>query len=986
MATTTRNMTPQQAAHRRERHQQAKRQFAHARSNPRVLKAAGLKIERMSSDRLRAVAGQRQRWQTLAWGYRDMIGELRAALKFRAQAISRVQFFVAEIVDDDDEPIALSLRDEKNDDGTPTERAEKITLPEDLCLAAEQELARLPMDEGDSFLGVWSENFDVAGECWLYGRLDTFTGEETWEIRSIDDVEVQGSNVTIKDELGQPRVVDLDEGSDEELYRLWRKHPRHPYLADSALNACLDALEDITLAGREMRAVSRSRIASNGIMFVPSGMVDVKNQKEDDERQPGDAFIADLTASIIAPISNEGDAGGIAPIVLIAERDDIQAVRFERLDREDSPTLIAKLDKGLARMGQSIDVPPEIITGLAGVNHWTAWQIDSSTFRYYLEPGIREMADSLTQCFIRRALNTFPPELVKRVRIWFDAGAITENPNRRQDTLDAGDRMLISPRTSRKELGFGEGDAPTSEEIIAMIAAKQGFDAATAARVMIEMARQDGADLPAGIEPPAQAPQQAPPRQIGPADDDDTGTGGTGAPATQRPGLNASAKELLAPDWREQLTAMAAKQEYTERGSEATATEYAQRRVQDVFGVYPDAAFVAAAVKQQSAKDSPPWTLESVLGHQLADIERGLRDQILLAADAAMTRAMERAGNRLRSKVQHKPVVASLNLTRQPTKNWALHIGREQCFALGADLHFLLKEAFTELGAKFSQWVNRAIDALIGRILAFLKISPDSTEGRTTGDRMRGAMAGRIDNVWSRLYGQLEVHAERVLFGVDGEPAVDGEQTDLAIPVDLVRQALTLIGGLPETASGLDAKGRVPTGEPVTGLADGATVTAVLGDHAVVPFGRTWQYNPALERNTFEPHYDLDGERFTSWTDPVLLAPPQYAWIGEYFRPKDHAGCLCTSAVTYAVPDKQARDALPEDDSGTWSPGEERDWNKALADQLRERLGQPSQDMAYLIELAEADDRKGLRFTVAQQQRDQWLEVQRLKNKFLNGE
>lgn len=976
MATTTRHMTPKQAQHRRERHAQAQAHYAYARSHPRVLRAAGLKIERMSSDRLRAVAGQRQRWQTLAWGYRDMIGELRAALKFRAQAISRVRFYVAEIVDDDDEPIAISARNDTNDDGTPTDRALKITLPEDLCRAAEEELARLPLDEGDAFLGVWSENFDVAGECWLYGRLDPDSGEETWEIRSIDDVDVQGSNVTITDEIGQPRVVDLGEDSNEELYRLWRKHPRRPYQADSALNACLDSLEDITLVARELRAASRSRIAVNGVAFIPEGMADMKNQREDDEREPRDAFMADFTAAIVAPISNEGDAGAIAPLVVLGTREDIAAVRIERLDREDSPTLIAKLDKGLARMGQSIDVPPEIITGLAGVNHWTAWQIDTSTFRYYLEPGIREMADSLTKCFLRRALQSFPPDLVRRVRVWFDAGAITENPNRRQDTLDAGDRMLISPRTSRKELGFGEGDAPTPEEVIAMIAAKQGFDAATAARVMIEMARQEGATLPEGIEVPAQIPQQATPRQIAPAAPDSTGTGGTGAPEGGAPGLNASGDGLLASDWREKLTAMAAKQGYP-------SVDFAAK------GAYPDVDFVAAAPKQESTKDTPLWNLEHVLGHQLADIERGLRDQILLAADAAMTRAMERAGNRLRSKVQHKPVVASLNLTRQPTRQWALYIGRDQCFALGADIRFLLKEAFAELGTKFATWVNRAIDAMVARILAFLKIDPASAEGRATGARMRGAMAGRIDGAWSRLHGQLEAHAEKVMFGEDGEPAVDGEQTDLSIPTDLVRQALTLIGGLPETAAGMDATGRIPTGEAVTGFADGTTVTSELDAHGVVPFGRTWQYNPTLERNTFEPHFDLDGERFTSWTDPVLAAPAQYAWIGPYFRPKDHKGCLCTSAVTYAVPDKAGRKAFvnevdsSDDSAFVRSPD---DWEKALADQMRERLAQPSQDMAYLIGLAESDDRAGRRFTVAQQQRDQWLEVQRLKNKFLNGE
>lgn len=941
MATTTAGMTPQEAKrradHRRERHAQAQHLSTQARAKPRVLRAAGLKIERMSAERLRAVAGQRQRWQSLAWGYRDMIGELRAALEFRAQAISRVRFYVAETVDDDDEPVALSLRNEKGEDGQPTERAQKITLDEALCAAAEAELARLPLDAGDGFLGVWSENFDVAGECWLYGHADPDTGEETWEIRSIDDVDVQGSTVTIKDELGQPHIVDLSPDSGEELYRMWRKHPRRPYLADSALNACLDSLEDITLVARELRAASRSRIAANGIMFLPEGMAELQNTKEDDEREPRDAFIADLTASIVAPISNEGDAGGIAPIVILSRPEDIEKVRFERLEREDSPTLIQKLDKGLARMGQSIAVPPEIITGLAGVNHWTAWQIDMSTFRYYLEPGIRLMVDSLTSCFLRKALRGFPPEQVKRVRVWFDAGSITENPNRRQDALDALSNLLISPRTGRKELGFNEGDAPTPEEVMQMIAAKSGVDTAVAAQLLTWMARQQGADVPDAVTI-SPGPAALPPgREVQPAEPDATGTGGSGTPSTAPPGLNA--------------------------------------------GAYPESSFVAAAAKQESTVDVPLWTLDSVLGLQLADIERSLRDQILLGADAALTRALERAGSRLRAKAQKDPALTA-SLRGKPITTWAATMGRDQAFALGADLRFLLKDAFTGLADKFGQWVTRAIDAMITRVLAFLRLRPGSAEGKATAERMRGAMAGRADTAWSRLHAQLEQHAERLMFNEQGEPLADGEQTDLSIPPDLVRQALAVIGGLPETAAGLDDTGRIPTGEPFTGMADGTAVTSELAARGVVAFGREWKYNPELERNTFVPHYDLDGERFTSWTDDKLRTPLEYAWVGPFFRPKDHKGCLCTTSVTYAVPNTEAQpalDALP--DAST-----ERDWEQALAAQLEERLRQPSQDMAYLIELAEADDRAGRRFTVAQQTRDQWLEVQRLKTQFLNGE
>jgi hypothetical protein len=420
----------------------------------------------MSAEQMRIVAGNKQPWQTLAWRYRDMIGELRFALQFRARAISRVRFYIAEVIDDDDEPIPVSLR---NDDDP--EKAKRVTLPPDFCAAAEAELDRLPLQSGYEFLGVWSENFDVAGDCWLHGYTNPLTGLEEWRIRSVEAIEVQGTNLTVKNELGQPRKINLDT---EEVHRLFIPHPAHPHLGDSALNALSDVLEDICLVGRELRAVSRSRIMQNGVLFVPESMASTRNVAEEDDTPDGRRrqWMADMEAAMLAPIANEGDAGGVVPMVITGTREDIEAVRYERFEREESPILLDKLEKSLGRMANSLDIPPEILTGMADANHWTAWQIDNSTFRHHLEPSIRLMVDSLTGSMLRTALRTqYPAELVNRVRIWYDAGQITENPNRRQDALDALDRILIGPAAGREALGFNDGDAPTPEEALQLIPA-----------------------------------------------------------------------------------------------------------------------------------------------------------------------------------------------------------------------------------------------------------------------------------------------------------------------------------------------------------------------------------------------------------------------------------------------------------------------------------------------------------------------------------
>lgn len=818
----------------------------HARSAPTVLRASGVKIGRMSAEQMRIVAGNKQPWQTLAWRYRDMIGELRFALQFRARAISRVRFYIAEVIDDDDEPIPVSLR---NDDDP--EKRKRVTLPDDFCAAAEAELDRLPLNAGYEFLGVWSENFDVAGDCWLHGYTNPLTGQEEWKIRSVEAVDVQGSNLTVKNELGQPRKINLDE---EELHRLWVPHPAYPHLGDSALNALGDVLEDICLVGRELRAVSRSRIMQNGVLFVPESMATTRNVAAEDDTPEGRRrqWMADLEAAMLAPIANEGDAGGVVPMVITGTADDIKAVRYERFEREESPILLEKLGKSLGRMGNSLDIPPEILTGMADVNHWSAWQIDNSTFRHHLEPSIRLMVDSLTGSFLRTALATqYPPELLRRVRIWYDAGQITENPNRRQDALDALDRILIGPAAGREALGFNDGDAPTPEEALQLIAAKNGVDQATAAAILAWAAQQEGVtDLPPF--PTSTSRPHGRQGEIGSraAEPDAGAPGGTGTPRTAPDSIAASARPEPA-----QLTA---------------------------------------------AAPPPGYHLDMTAARDLGDIDTALRDQILAAADQAAKVALRRAGSRLRSKATSPKLDAGLRAQLQslPVEHWAAALGPEQCLALNADQRFLLAGAWEGLSGKFASLVRNAARRVSQRVLRMLGLSDDSLEGQVVSRQMAAEMEARIDPAWAHLQDALDAHLERVMFDTGDGINTPGEVPDFDIPPALVRDALAEIGG-DQTAEGL----------PVTGLGNGSTVRGTLGDRGAVHVGLEWRYG-YMPRNTFPPHESLDGQRFISWSDDVLAVQPGDEWIGSaWYHPGDHAGCLCSWFSVYALPDG-ARSAM----------------------------------------------------------------------------
>lgn len=893
-----------------------------ARSAPRAISAAGLRVRPDESrDMLRALALLRQPWQRIAWNYRDMIGELRFALQYRARALSNVHFYPAELGPGaEDEPIALALRNAEDPDA-----AKRVTLPPALCEAAEEELARLPLDSGMSFLGMWSENFDVAGDCWLYGRTDE-SGAEHWSIESAMKIEIStdGASVYMIDPAaaGQRRKLDLSEDSGEELYRLWVPHPVNSMLADSALRATLDTLEDIVSTGREMRAASRSRFSSNGVWMLPFGMFMADGTSSDLSDDPeSNTFASDLTAAITSPITNEGDAGAMAPIILRGHRADIEAAvkGFIRFDREDSPMLIQKLTNALSRMGNSLDIPPEVITGMADVNHWTAWQIDSATAKHHIEPSARLMADSLTTSYLRAALlkRGFNPADVARVRVWFTLGSLTENPNRRQDALDAHDRGAIGPGTLRDALGFGEEDAPTQSELLGMIAMKQGVDVAWMTQVLAWMAEREDSGLAGLPQPPApQAISGARPTSV------------ASPPATAPAGQPTGTVPVTAP------SAIA-----------AAATPFVHTGLSG-----------AQDLNVPAGQTETPYRLAVNDFTALLFIERNLRDKLTAECDKAINRAVERAGSRLRSKIS-KDREMSLAVRDIPSGQLCGHVGRTQTLAL-ADLPFLLNEAFEGLYDTYAALVTGGLPQLLGKLAKTLRLSKD--DAKRTTERLSTTLTQRIDTGWDYLAGALRARTERLLFNadLDDDP---GEKYYSLIQPSVVRASLSLVGGLPESATGVDERGKVLGDEALGGIVNGETVREEVERHGGVDVGYTWVYGITQVPHKFEPHWDLEGERFENWADPKLsTAGTKYAWVGTHYRPGDHEGCMCDYVQAWALP--------------------------AYAAQVDQQLRVPTQAMAVLIALADEDDRAGRTGTTAQYERERWRQVQDLQARFIRGE
>jgi hypothetical protein len=870
----------------------------------RPLTAAGQRVTGLPTEALRAISGTRQDWQSHAWGYRDAIGELRSGVQFLARAVSQVQFMPAQVNPNGDDPIPFD--------------SDECTVSAELQAAAAEELARLPLGAGYSFLGILVENLSIPGEVWLHGYYDE-GDNECWRVRSTDEVEVTpDGRLTIKEGGGLRREVkirveglaggDDDDEPEEDLLRLWVPHPRYQHLADSPMRALLDVCEEIVLSGMELRAASRSRVMANGILLVPEGLTLLNALVQDRSLANDNGFMAELQATLLAPIGNEGEAGAVVPAVIQGNAEDLEKIRHLKLERTTSDELLDRLERCLKRLGSGMDIPPEIVSGMADVNHWTAWQIDAATFRHHIDPMTRIVGDAFTEGFLRPALldRGFSRQEVWQIQVWRDAGNLTENPNRGEDAKAAFDRGALGFKSLLEALGFSEADLPTPEEFAQIIAMKGGVNPDQNALIL-------AAILGERIVPPVEHPQvvdAAPERRALPP--------GESRPAGGSPG-NAPAR--------------------------TTPEQAAARR----RGFALAEALVAAVTPDPTAG----WTVDEDAGRILLELDRALRDRLLVAADALMDRALERAGSRVRSAVQRNAATRAQFAATAPDDitRYAAHVGRNQCFVMGLDAQALLADAFDSLQGKFERWTTSTIKAVAAALLKALGLKGPDAE--RLQERIVIRMTARMPTAWERLRTGLFGVAERYLFTPDPEEPV-GEHSDTIVPPSLIRAALAEVGGMPATSSGLDDRGLpVDKEEALGGISNGTAVLDALAEQDALVLGYEWQYGMTPLSRQFHPHRQLDGYRFADWDDARLVPESRYAWVGPHFTPGDHDGCQCDYRLVFAVP-ASVQD-VPD--------------LAAVAD-VDTDLGEETQAMKDIRGLAEGDDAAGRRGTTAQRERD----------------
>lgn len=418
---------------------------------PRLRRAKNKAI--IASGRMVSVGGKQgqrykpkaENWQEQCWMFYDTISEYHQAVTWIANIMSRA---VLQIVDE----------------------GGKLVTDQ----AASDALADLygGPDYQPEMLRLLAIHLTVAGDCYLIAEDEPGSSKTKWNVRKPSDVTLEGTNWRIGNRTIPASTV--------EVIRIWRPHPSKPSMADSPSRAVLPILTEIDGLTKHINAQIDSRLAGNGILFLPddidfsSQQVQVSDDGTEITQTPDgvQGFYDELVDTMDTAIKDPSSASAMSPLVAQVSGDSIKNIKHVTFWSPLQQASQTMRDAAVTRLALGMDMPPEALTGTGEMNHWGAWAVDEASIKIHAEPFLTVVTSSLTEGYLTPLLEA---ERSPQAGLWmFDADTadLRLRPNRSQEAFDLWDRGALSDATLRRETGFGEEDVPDAADFRTWLARK----------------------------------------------------------------------------------------------------------------------------------------------------------------------------------------------------------------------------------------------------------------------------------------------------------------------------------------------------------------------------------------------------------------------------------------------------------------------------------------------------------------------------------
>lgn len=308
--------------------------------------------------------------------------------------------------------------------------------------------------------------------------------------------------------------------------RVWRPSARFVELADSPMTALDINCELLDLLTKSLRGKLLSRLAMNGILFVPSGLNELESvgSRAGTDGATSNKVISRLLAAATYNVLNHAHAESAVPIMVSGPGEQGQYLKFLEVDRQIFEVDMKLRNELIDRILYGLDVTPSTVKGMGDANHWSAWAVEDDERRVNVQPDIETMMWALTRMVLRSEMveRGAKPGRILKAGLWYDLTAANISTNLAEDARQGHDRItVISDAGVRRMTGIAEADAPSEAEIIRGFGRKHGdpylatFGLDAADEIDWDKVGKAGAKTGPAADSPADTPEANPGNRAG---------------------------------------------------------------------------------------------------------------------------------------------------------------------------------------------------------------------------------------------------------------------------------------------------------------------------------------------------------------------------------------------------------------------------------------------------------------------------------------
>ncbi|WAB09185.1 portal protein [Gordonia phage LittleMunchkin] len=414
------------------------------------LTAASQPVEDPQKTFKSSMGGGKDNWQNAAWDMLDAVGELRYYVGWRASSCSRVRLVASDIDPDTGLPTG----------GTENKRVQEIA----------KAIAGGPLGQAQ-LMRRMVECLTVPGEAWV-AIIHPPGEDEEWLALSTDEIKTRQNKTFLERPNG--KEYELRKPADS-LFRVWNPRPRRAKEADSPVRATLDPLREIVRTTKTISNASKSRLIGNGVVFVPQemslpsqnqltpttpGMPPANGAEEIAPTFEGASAVGQLQELLFQVAStaydDEDSLAALIPMFAAVPGEAVKNVSHLKFDNSVTEIAIKTRNDAIARLAMGLDVTPERLLGLgSNSNHWSAWQIGDDDVRLHISPPVETICQALYAQAMKPLLEGEGIDPTKFI-LWYDASALTADPDLTDEATAAFDRGAITAEAYRDFLGLGE--------------------------------------------------------------------------------------------------------------------------------------------------------------------------------------------------------------------------------------------------------------------------------------------------------------------------------------------------------------------------------------------------------------------------------------------------------------------------------------------------------------------------------------------------